>query len=53
MGQKSVEASQKISEQAQQKTAEKYDSIIGDFIKIQIEENIELVKKEIDEIGIK
>ncbi|MGI9228064.1 MAG: DUF2059 domain-containing protein [Gammaproteobacteria bacterium] len=49
VGKKSVEISQKISQQATQKTAEKYDSAISDYVTKQIDENIELVKKEIKE----
>ena len=51
VGQKSVQASQKLPQQAAQKSAEKYDSVIGDFVKKEIEENIEIVKNEIKEQG--
>lgn len=52
VGKKYIEATQKISQQSAQKSAEKYDTIIVDFVKEQIKENIELVKKEIAEQGI-
>ena len=52
VGKKSVEASQKISQQVTQKSAEKYDATIIEFVKNEIEENIEIVQKEIKEQGI-
>lgn len=52
IGKKTVEFSQKIPEQAAKKSAEKYDSIISDYVKLQISENIALVKKEIADKGI-
>ena len=52
VGKKTIEFSQKIPEQAAQKSADKYDSLITDFVKQQIDENINLVKKEINEQGI-
>ncbi len=52
VGKKSVVASQKLSQQVTKKTAEKYDAVISEFVKKQIEENIEIVKKEIKEKGI-
>ena len=52
VGKKTVEFSQNIPEQAAKKSAEKYDSLISDFVKLQISENISLVKKEIADKGI-
>ena len=52
VGKKTIEFSQKIPEQAAKKSAEKYDSIITDFVKLQISENISLVKSEMAEKGI-
>ena len=53
IGQKTIEVGQKISQQAVEKSAEKYDEIIVAFVKNEIEENVETIKKEIDEKGIK
>jgi hypothetical protein len=52
VGKKTIEFSQKITEQAAIKSAEKYDSVISDFVKEQISKNISLVKDEIAEKGI-
>ena len=52
VGKKTIEFSQKIPEQAAKKSAEKYDSVITDFVKLQISENISLVKSEMAEKGI-
>lgn len=52
IGKKTIEFSQKIPEQAAKKSAEKYDTIIADFVKLQISENISLVKSEMAEKGI-
>lgn len=52
VGKKTIEFSQKIPEQAAKKSAEKYDTIISDFVKLQISENISLVKSEMAEKGI-
>lgn len=52
VGKKTIEFSQKIPEQAAKKSAEKYDSVISDFVKLQISENISLVKSEMAEKGI-
>ena len=52
VGKKTIEFSQKIPEQAAKKSAEKYDSVISDYVKLQISENIGLVKKEMTEKGI-
>lgn len=46
VGKKTIEFSQKIPEQAAKKSAEKYDSIISDYVKGQISKNISLVKDE-------
>ena len=51
-GKKTIEFSQKISEQATKKSAEKYDEIIAEYVKSQINENISLVKKEVKDKGI-
>lgn len=52
VGKKTIEFSQKIPEQAAKKSAEKYDSLITEYVKKQIDENIELVKKEMTDSGI-
>ena len=52
VGKKTIEFSQTIPEKAAKKSAEKYDSIISDFVKLQISENISLVKSEMAEKGI-
>ncbi|MEM7401521.1 MAG: DUF2059 domain-containing protein [Pseudomonadota bacterium] len=52
VGKKTIEFSQKIPEQAAKKSAEKYDSLITEYVKQQIDENIELVKKEMSDSGI-
>ena len=52
IGEKTIEFSQKISEQAAKKSAEKYDSMIRDYVKQQISESISLVKKEMTDKGI-
>ncbi len=51
-GKKTIEFSRKISEQAARKSAEKYDAMIAEYVKSQIDENISLVKKEVKEKGI-
>lgn len=51
-GKKTIEVGQKVLQQAAEKSAEKYDEIIVDFVKKEIEENLEIVKKEIEEQGI-
>ena len=53
IGQKTIEVGQKVSQQAVEKSAEKYDEIIVAFVKKEIEENVETIKKEIEEKGIK
>ena len=53
VGIKSVEVSKKLSQEVSQRAADKYDSIIVEFIEKQIKENIELVQKDIAEQGIK
>ncbi len=52
VGKKTIEFSQKIPEQAAKKSAEKYDSLITEYVKQQIDENIDLVKKEMNDKGI-
>ncbi len=52
IGKKSIEIEQKIIQQAVESFAEKYDQIIIDFIKNEIDENLKIVKKEIEEQGI-
>jgi len=52
IGKKSIEVEQKIIQQAVESFAEKYDQIIIDFIKNEIDENLKIVKKEIEEQGI-
>jgi len=52
VGKKTIEFSQKIPEQAAKKSAEKYDAVISDYVKLQISENISLVKSEMAEKGI-
>jgi hypothetical protein len=53
VGKKTIGAAQKISQQASQRSAEKYDSIIIDFVKKQIEDNITLAQKEIaDQVAL-
>lgn len=52
IGKKIIDFSQKLPEQAAKKSAEKYDSIISDYVKLKINENIALVKKEIADKGI-
>ncbi len=52
VGKKTIEFSQSIPEKAAEKSAEKYDSIISDYVKLQISENIGLVKNEISDKGI-
>ncbi len=52
VGKKTIEFSQSIPEQAAKKSAEKYDSVISDYVKLQISENIALVKKEMTDQGI-
>ena len=47
VGKKTIETSQKISQQAAERSAEKYDVFIVDFIEKQIDENIAIAKKEI------
>jgi len=52
VGKKTIEFSQNIPEQAAKKSAEKYDSIISDYVKLSINENIALVKKEMTDKGL-
>jgi len=52
VGKKTIEFSQKIPEQASKKSAEKYDSIISDYVKGQISKNISLVKDDMVAKGI-
>ena len=52
VGKKTVGFSQKISEQAAKKSAEKYDSIISEFLNQQIKDNIESVNSEMSEKGM-
>lgn len=52
VGKKTVEITQKITEQAAKKSADKYDSIITEYLNQQIKENIDLVKTEMSEKGI-
>lgn len=52
VGKKTVEFSQRIPEQAAKKSAEKYDSVISEFVKGQISKNISLVKDEMAEKGL-
>ena len=52
IGKKTIEFSQKITKQAAKKSAEKYDSMISDYVKQQISEGISLVKKEMTDKGI-
>lgn len=52
VGKKTIEFSQKIPEQAAKKSAEKYDSLITEYVKQQIDKNIDLVKKEMNDKGI-
>jgi len=51
VGKKTIEFSQKIPEQAAKKSAEKYDSVISDYVKGEINKNISLVKDEMAEKG--
>ena len=52
VGKKTIEFSRNIPEKAAKKSAEKYDSIINEFVKEQISNNISLVKDEMAEKGI-
>lgn len=52
VGKKTIEFSQNIPERAAKKSAEKYDALITEYVKQQIDENINLVKKEMSESGI-
>ena len=52
VGKKTIEFLQNIPEQAAKKSAEKYDSIISDYVKLSISENIALVKKEMTDKGL-
>ncbi len=52
VGKKTIEFSQKVPQQAAKKSAEKYDSIISDYVKGQISKNISLVKDEMAAKGI-
>ncbi|NNC68950.1 MAG: DUF2059 domain-containing protein [Gammaproteobacteria bacterium] len=52
VGKKTIEFSQNIPEQAAKKSAEKYDPIISDYVKLSISENIALVKKEMTDKGL-
>ena len=47
IGKKSLEFSQRASQEASKRTAEKYDSTIADFVEKQIKENVAIVKNEI------
>ena len=53
VGKKTVEVAQKISQQAAEKSAENYNEMIINFVKKEIEENVEVVRKEIEAQGIK
>ncbi len=52
VGKKTIEFSQKVPEQAAKKSAEKYDSIISEYVKGEISKNISLVKDEMVAKGI-
>ncbi len=52
VGKKTIEFSQSIPEQAAKKSAEKYDSIISEYLNQQIKDNIESVKNEMSEKGM-
>ncbi|MFK7816900.1 MAG: DUF2059 domain-containing protein [Gammaproteobacteria bacterium] len=52
VGKKTIEFSQKIPEQAAKKSAEKYDSVISDYVKGEISKNISLVKDDMVSKGI-
>jgi hypothetical protein len=52
VGKKTIEFSQKIPEQAAKKSAEKYDSVISDYVKGEISKNISLVKDDMASKGI-
>ena len=47
LGKKTLEFSRTANEQISKRTAEKYDTLIFDFVKKQIDENIAVVKREI------
>ncbi len=48
VGKKSIETSQHITQQAAERAVETYDQKISAFVKVQIEENISIAKKEIN-----
>lgn len=52
IGKKTIEFSQKIPEQAAKKSAEKYDSVISEYVKGEISKNISLVKDDMVAKGI-
>ncbi len=52
VGKKTIEFSQKIPEQAAKKSAEKYDSVISEYVKEEISKNISLVKDDMAAKGI-
>lgn len=52
VGKKTVEFSQQVSEQAAKKSAEKYDSVITEYVKGEISKNVSIVKDEIVAKGI-
>lgn len=52
VGKKTIEFSQKIPEQAAKKSAEKYDSVISEYVKGEISKNISLVKDDMVAKGI-
>ena len=47
LGKKTLEFSRTVSEEISRRTAEKYDSLVFEFVKKQIDENIVIAKKEI------
>ncbi len=51
LGKKTIESSKQIPQQAAKMSAEKYDSKISDFVKKQVEENIEIAVEKANEIG--
>jgi len=53
VGKKTIEFSQTIPEQAAKKSAEKYDSVISEYVKSEISKNISLVKDDMVAKGIK
>ena len=47
LGKKTLEFSRGVNEQISKRISEKYDAIIFDFVKKQVEENVPIVKREI------